>query len=135
MRLKSGFLGMLSLVMLLSLAFLSSCQMEPDPILHTVTIQAPSQASLIVTSSSIGTQTVSSDNRRTFSIIAGETLRLTVDYNSTENNYSVYQWNGATKTDELNASAVISNDTSISVVFREQFSITFTAPGDSDLSM
>ena len=135
MRLKSGFLGMFSLVMLLSLAFLSSCKMEPDPILHTVTIQAPSQASLIVTSSSIGTQTVSSDNRRTFSIIAGETLRLTVDYNSTENNYSVYQWNGATKTDELNASAVISNDTSISVVFREQFSITFTAPGDSDLSI
>lgn len=135
MRLKSGFLGMFSLVMLLSLAFLSSCKMEPDPILHTVTIQAPSQASLIVTSSSIGTQTVSSDNRRTFSIIAGETLRLTVDYNSSENNYSVYQWNGATKTDELNASAVISNDTSISVVFREQFSITFTAPSDSDLSI
>jgi len=135
MRLKSGFFGMLLLAMLLSLAFLSSCKMEPDPILHTVTIQAPSQASLIVTSSSIGTQTVSSDNRRTFSIIAGETLRLTIDYNITENNYSVYQWNGATKTDELNASAVISNDTSISVVFREQFSITFTAPGDSDLSI
>ena len=135
MRLKIGFLGMLSLVMILFLAFLTSCKMEPDPIMHTVTIRAPAQASLIVTSSSIGTQTVSSDNQRTFSIIAGETLRLTVNYNSSENNFLVYQWNGATKIDELNASATINNDTSISVVFREQFTVTFTAPGDSDLSI
>jgi len=133
MRSKSILIGILSLLFILSV--FSACQMEPDPIKYNVTIQAPSQASLTVTGNSIGTETVHADDQRGFLIKAGETLQITINFNSSENNYSVYQWNGATKIDELTASAVINSDTVISVIFREQFTISFTAPDDSGLSI
>ena len=135
MRLKVGFLGKFSLSVLFLVAFLTSCRMEPAPTMYNVTIQAPVQASLIVTGNSIGTQTILSNSQRVFSVVTGETLQLAVSYNSSENNYSVYQWNGATEIDELKASTVITSDTVISVVFKEQFTISFTAPEDSALSI
>lgn len=133
MRSKQNLFGFISVVLLL--VFFTACQMDPDPIKYNVTIQAPAQASLTVTGNSVGTETVSADNQRVFLITTGETLQITISYNSSENNYSVYQWNGATKIDELNASTVINDDALISVIFREQFSISFTAPDDSDLSI
>lgn len=133
MRSNLKLFGLISLVLVL--IFLSGCKIEPDPIKYNVSIQAPTQASLNVTGNSIGTKTVSADEQRSFLVTAGETLHIRINYTSSEKDYSVYQWNGAIKADELNASSTITNNTSISVIFKEKFTISFTAPTNSNITI
>ncbi|NCD06437.1 MAG: hypothetical protein EOL97_09980 [Spirochaetia bacterium] len=113
----------------------TSCLFSPEIEKFNVNVSAPIEANLVVKSSSIGTKIVPAGSQSSFIVNNDEEISISVDFLEVYDDFEIFQWNGASPNSDFSASTVISSDKEISVNFKKKFTITFTAPANSNLEI